>query len=1600
MCGKKVVRLLLTLMMLIGVLQSSVAYAAGDSAAAVAPKALAFDGVVSKMAVGETQQLDVRITKVQTSDTVLLGYSSDNDAVATVNASGYVTAHGKGSANIEVYPCKIEDGEKIPIGDAKIRKKVKITVSDVAAPKISKVVPKDTCADVLYIKPNGYRRELYVLKGKRTEADFKRTLSAAADNGNSVFVYAGIVADEIIDKKGMVLNQRVSGLVPDTEYTVYVRNVSGVRTLNGFQQVGASTAGTVNTFHTISPQAVQINAYFDQTISGQTAKGEQELYDSASRDYPYYTANLADKSAKLSVEGNFREGDGRDKWNTLPLASDIKNAYTAPKMAYYVSDREYDADNREGTRVCVNGHYYDRTSGVAGVDKSGKITFQGRSYSGSSFGDCVYIVAVDMNTGIGDVEKLFIQSSPDSITGKAMKLQVGQSARLSEYIEYKEQKATIVNYQRRYADLRISQESDDYFRIEKTDDGDYLITALKEGGRLELAVTDTAVDAKGGTAATVRLTSSAMEPVKKLKAQDVYDNRFTVTFTYPVNPADCLGTNRAAETISAHDFQFELRDGGDSVISSQTETMTGTYDSKTKKMVYQKTFFGSEIRLLSKYKLYVRAVCKDPFTNESKTSKEAKLAIKTTNIPASYNALTPQEKNAGSDIAVSVVGENGKAILLKKKPMLKTGNTYMLTMELTGENDNPEAKTKMTDKLTWTVKNKKIASVKADKGGYGAALKTLRQGETDIEVKSKITKKVIARWTLKVSAVGSMGDSYGEEEPGTEPSTEPGSEPSTEPSSEPGTEPGSEPSTEPDSEPSTEPGSEPSTEPGSEPSTEPSSKPSTEESSELSTEPTTEPSSEPSTEEDSFLTLDDSGTQVVLGESGEQWLVYTAAQENLYTFYTTDTTDAITLEYYKNSKAACEKSVNSENGKDVSLEVPVEFEAEETKQVLYLRMYSANATGENPVKATLSVKKREVEQEALRLDDMGIEVEIGKDGEKWYAFTAQEPNCYVFYSENDTYTPMMSSYRRLSDMLPMESHSQNGNPAETWKYTTIRDCEVSMKAGETVYVKIRPNNADEQDNGQDTPVNVAIKVQKREVEQLVTVGEEPVSISLGCDWKIYWYEIAAEESDLYHFLFERVSEGMGDTIQYGIYTTLADKGPYFGDWNYIYGFQTSSELSSIPVQKGKSVYLMAVALSSSMQVKMTATKERVYEEQRLTLAEDGVAVTLAPGEAKYFLFDAEESATYRFYSTKATAGVTAAYYDSLTAREEAGTFAGTSDDPNFDTGYQSVRAGTQVCLKLQATDDTAVEPVTLRVKAQKYNVRELNLDDTGEMVSSAESTGDQWFRFTAQEEGHYCFTSESDSSNILQYMWLFDSLAPENDNDAAASDNGNGDLACRVHLSKNQTIYVRMRFGALDQSAVLAVEKIEEIDESGSIAVSLKASGSKELCYQLPKDGSYTIRFKRAQSGGSVNAQMWLNKAASKTTKVVFYPQMSHTYSYRRAGELLHILLWETDGVSNEVEIAILVQESAGTNGLSDEEENRGEEENADAEPSGEEAFEEEASEEENADAEPSDRDDASGSSEETVAEEPVAIETDSDADEVSAEEHFDMEEIGTIKEE
>ncbi|MDE7479014.1 MAG: hypothetical protein K2M91_13910 [Lachnospiraceae bacterium] len=109
------------------------------------------------------------------------------------------------------------------------------------------------------------------------------------------------------------------------------------------------------------------------------------------------------------------------------------------------------------------------------------------------------------------------------------------------------------------------------------------------------------------------------------------------------------------------------------------------------------------------------------------------------------------------------MGLNDAKRKLSNYPVLMSGNTYTLALPLTGSQDNPDAKPMKTDKLTWKSSNTKVAAVKGNAGSFTAQLKAKMKGKTEISVTSKITKKVIARYTVTVNAVGEANGYYGED---------------------------------------------------------------------------------------------------------------------------------------------------------------------------------------------------------------------------------------------------------------------------------------------------------------------------------------------------------------------------------------------------------------------------------------------------------------------------------------------------------------------------------------------------------------------------------------------------------------------------------------------------------------------------------------------------------------------------------------------------------------------------------------------------------------------------------------------------------------------
>lgn len=693
-----------------------------DLTKAVAPKSIAFNSPVKKMVVGGTQQLDVKLTKVQESDIIRLTYDVDKKDVLCVSESGYVTALATGTATVTVYPSKMVDGKLVPIEGAK-KATVTIKVSDVTAPKIKKVYTADDWATVQYSwVSEGYRDEIYVLEGKnKTVQDFESAIDSMK-NGK----WEGIFAIEpcygyhsSYDKNTMI--EYLYGLQANTDYTVYVRNVSAIRTLDDGCKVSKSYAGSVKSFTTTKSQAVDLRLNYNS---------EDVTYN---YETGYYDVKLSKGVTTLTVDGLFREeaenvaADSSDEvWYSLPLTKEQQKNFVNPKLVYHVGVPYYSWQGDKG----YLGSYYDENEGewfylysssLASADKKGKVKLNGVGK--------VVVGVTDTNTGVSTWKWLNITAAADSITGKNTKLQVGQSVYLARLLTYKEGRKVLTgNYSTSVVvddALKKAFADSEYFEL----NGNY-VTAVKAGGSLEIELKDAYV---GDMTAKVKLQSTALDPVKNLKSSVITDQYIDLEFTH---------------SGYAEAFRITVTDGRGSCLSSAYVTDSSIYNSTTGKYEYR----VSGLTKKSKYNVAITAIYGDV------ESAEAKKAFTTTLLPASYVSLG-KYKTGGVEIRVQYKDGSSEKV---QNAYLVSGNTYTLNTD--GSALNKGAKYALTDTLTWTSSNNKVATVKANAGTYTATLKAVGQGSTTIEIKSKITKAVIARYSIYVSAVGNAYSYYGDNE--------------------------------------------------------------------------------------------------------------------------------------------------------------------------------------------------------------------------------------------------------------------------------------------------------------------------------------------------------------------------------------------------------------------------------------------------------------------------------------------------------------------------------------------------------------------------------------------------------------------------------------------------------------------------------------------------------------------------------------------------------------------------------------------------------------------------------------------------------------------
>lgn len=777
-----------------------------DLKKAVAPKALAFNGVQGKMAVGEEQQLDVKITKAQLGDVIRIRYrlsgGETSNQYASINPeTGLITALATNNkkpvaVNVEAYPVRLAaDGktfEEITGKGVKVAK-TKVTVTEVTAPVIKKVIPKDVSAEVQFTRvDNGYRGEIYVVKlankkdaNKWKAADFETAIKKMT-NGQwqDTFAVAPLYLGGTrgYDEKLKLCTRNLGGL-ESSAYVVYVRNVSAVRTLADGSRVTESAAGNVKMFETTKSQVQGLMPYFEVTAE-KTRQNPVRYYNEKDSD-DGYIVELADKSAQLLVDGGFFEkpsnaaADSDDyTWFQLSLkvaekALGIKltDKYQDPKLTYFVTDGE-EPDYDEKKKLKNPSKYVT-------INNKGKLTFKGVDKNGE-VRVRVYVKADNNISGYCD---LTVTARPDTLTTKKVKtMKVGDAVRLADYLEYKQGKAKvpyhwsssieITNWKEvEEAGFEIYQATYDGKTHPSIDgklrEGEYIIIATKENSRCDLKFTDwlwkSGTDDKVQTEKSISLATSKLDPVKSLKAVYTDDKHITLNFAHAGHPEafdievkDARGSviykklayrkwamnNKIAADAKSWEQNMQR------ALLNNVDGSNGHFRYFEKTKMYAYTISTEKLMRLSSYTISVT-----PIYEGERAAKSASTKAKTTNIPASYGNcdISNPEHNSGIFIS-NIFDEDGNL----RTTYFTSGNTYTLETWST----NPLAKARGTDTLTWKSSNTKVASIKANPGSFSATLKAMQQGKTTITVTSKVTKKTIARYHIAVKAVG-KGTGYG-----------------------------------------------------------------------------------------------------------------------------------------------------------------------------------------------------------------------------------------------------------------------------------------------------------------------------------------------------------------------------------------------------------------------------------------------------------------------------------------------------------------------------------------------------------------------------------------------------------------------------------------------------------------------------------------------------------------------------------------------------------------------------------------------------------------------------------------------------------------------
>ena len=706
---------------------------APDTTVYAAPKSVKLISPAATMYVGDMQRLDAMITKDRVNDSVKLLYVQKGpdspDSPVWVSPDGELRACRPGKETILVYALLKDDydfeNSKTVVGTTnkkgvftpKVYATLNVTVKDVKAPTKLKSVPISGGDIALQV----------TWTGNITAADQKGTweayvMPADTKNPDTGRVYKvgeldALEQEKLLERDGIselfveqeaniatyIEGNNGESLKPNTKYTVYVRSVIEASPTIGYPYA-ASRKGTLLSVTTsrVLPTGVSVNLY-----SG--------------------TAATADR--------NFTVGQ--------------KNI----KMAAAFSGAEYEAAAVK-SRASLTCTYTSSDPKVVSISNKGVLTFK-------NVGTATIAVTVKSGAAIlWDVgsTKIEITVTQDAdaykMTARSTTLTVGDLVAPYDLMKFnynleEDMKDDIrIIGPAKAADQALFDKS---FKKESDDEGNEYWRAVSPTSKaIKVNIT---WDGKDLTKPKTAVATLQVKELAKPGAPKLYKNgseatthdRLVFSFVpstsknvqyYEVTLKNAKKVVVAAKTLAVSEWKED----------EERALADGRYVQVGKTREIASCFEG----LLENSAYYIEVYA----CYEGETSRIAVSgALKTTKrVAAAENATGSTLERFGA-LPVSMVDPEDKQVKETENGYsIKTGDIIVVSAKL----DDPLVRALESDSLTWTVTDKKVVSLKANKSTFDATITALKTGTTTITVKSKTTGKVYGTFVVSVDVYGNL----------------------------------------------------------------------------------------------------------------------------------------------------------------------------------------------------------------------------------------------------------------------------------------------------------------------------------------------------------------------------------------------------------------------------------------------------------------------------------------------------------------------------------------------------------------------------------------------------------------------------------------------------------------------------------------------------------------------------------------------------------------------------------------------------------------------------------------------------------------------------